>query len=194
MLQFASLPESEKNPTTLKFMSLLTFPMRSGLRRVATIAITCLALSQGLLVGSPLAKAADEKSPRKILSGWLPSYSMKSALATVLDTRTSDMIRDVSPFWYEVNSATLIKDNYAADNPFGNMESATAALHAAGFQILPTLTDGMPKLGLAGVLANPASRTQLVNSLLALATKKDSQNRDHFDGLDLDFEVFAFKD
>jgi len=194
MLHFASLPESEKNPTTLKFMSLRTFPMRSGLRKVATVAITCLALSQGLLVGSSLAKAADEKSPRKILSGWLPSYSMKSALATVLDTRTSDMIREVSPFWYQVNSATLIKDNYAADNPFGNMESATADLHAAGFQILPTLTDGMPKLGLAGVLANPASRTQLVNSLLALATKKDSQNRDHFDGLDLDFEVFAFQD
>ena len=168
--------------------------MRSGLRRSATLVVACLALSQFLSLQIPSASAADEKSPRKILSGWLPSYSMKSALATVLDTRTSDMIRDVSPFWYEVNSATVIKDNFAADNPFGNMESATAALHAAGFQIIPTLTDGMPKLGLAGVLANPASRTQLVNSLLALATKKDSQNRDHFDGLDLDFEVFAFKD
>jgi spore germination protein YaaH len=56
------------------------------------------------------------------------------------------------------------------------------------------VTDGMPKLGLAAVLANAATRSQFVNSLVQLSMLKDSQNRDHFDGVDLDFEVFAFKD
>jgi hypothetical protein len=33
------------------------------------------------------------------------------------------MIREVSPFWFQANSATVIKNNFVADNPNGSMES-----------------------------------------------------------------------
>jgi 5-hydroxyisourate hydrolase-like protein (transthyretin family) len=58
----------------------------------------------------------------------------------------------------------------------------------AGLSIVPTITDGTAKLVLSGLLANPRTRTQVVESIATLV------NANNFDGIDLDFEGFAFVD
>ncbi|MEY3904553.1 MAG: hypothetical protein RIT08_469, partial [Actinomycetota bacterium] len=53
-------------------------------------------LSVTLLFSSSIPAFAD-KPPRRILSGWLPDYSLSRNLPTV--EGNLDLIRDVSPFW-----------------------------------------------------------------------------------------------
>jgi spore germination protein YaaH len=70
-------------------------------------------------------------------------------------------------------------------------------MQAAGFKIIPTITDGTnidPKTGkssqmvLSNLLADPTSRANVVNTIFNLVVNN------HFDGIDLDFENFAYVD
>jgi hypothetical protein len=61
-------------------------------------------------------------------------------------------------------------------------------MRRAGLQIIPTMTDGTDKLVLSGYLANATTRTTLVKTIVDLVLKNN------FDGIDLDYEGFAFVD
>ena len=139
---------------------------------------------------NPVAQAA-ENPPRKIMTGWIPYYSMKTALPDVLNN--SDLIKEVMPFWYTLKfdgkaKAAVVTDLYSPANPSVPISEPLTALHNAGFSIIPTITDGTDKLVLAGLLKSPTSRAQIISSIMNLVT---SQN---YDGIDLDFEGFAFVD
>jgi spore germination protein YaaH len=62
------------------------------------------------------------------------------------------------------------------------------ALRSANLQIIPTITDGTSKGILAGLLKNPKLRTQVVNVIMNLV------RTNNYDGIDIDFEGFAFVD
>ena len=150
--------------------------------------ITALALTVPLV--NPIAQAADNP-PRKILTGWIPYYSMKTALPDALNN--SDLIKEVMPFWYTLKfdakaKAAVVSDLYAPANPSVPITEPLTALHNAGYSIIPTITDGTDKLVLAGLLKSPTSRAQIITSILALVTTNN------YDGIDLDFEGFAFVD
>ena len=150
--------------------------------------ITALALTVPLV--NPIAQAADNP-PRKILTGWIPYYSMKTALPDALNN--SDLIKEVMPFWYTLKfdakaKAAAVSDLYAPANPSVPITEPLTALHNAGYSIIPTITDGTDKLVLAGLLKSPTSRAQIITSILALVTTNN------YDGIDLDFEGFAFVD
>ena len=68
------------------------------------------------------------------------------------------------------------------------MANPLAALRGAGYQIIPTITDGTDKLVLSNALSNAEERTKIVNSIVNLVMANN------FDGIDLDFEGFAFID
>lgn len=132
-----------------------------------------------------------DNAPRKILTGWIPYYSMKTSLPDALNN--SDLIREVMPFWYTLkydgkNKVPVIADLYAPANPSVPIDQPLAALRSAGFAIIPTITDGTAKLVLAGLLKSPSSRTQVVNAIMNLV------RTNNYDGIDLDFEGFAFVD
>jgi len=151
--------------------------------------ITSLVLLLATLL-SPLAQAADNP-PRKILTGWIPYYSMKTALPDALNN--SDLIKEVMPFWYTLKfdgkaKAAVISDLYAPANPSVPISEPLTALRNAGYSIIPTITDGTDKLVLAGLLKSPTSRAQIITSIVNLVTANN------YDGIDLDFEGFAFVD
>ena len=134
---------------------------------------------------------AEENVPRKILTGWIPYYSMKTALPDVLNN--ADLIKEVMPFWYTLKyngktKAPEILDLYAPANPSVPISEPLTALRNANLQIIPTITDGTSKGVLAGLLKNPASRTQVVNVIMNLV------RTNNYDGIDIDFEGFAFVD
>ncbi len=151
--------------------------------RVAVTALLIIAIT------TPIARA--DNPPRKILTGWIPYYSMKTSLPDALNN--VDIIKEVMPFWYTLkydgkNKVAVVTDLYAPANPSVPITEPLAALRSAGFSIIPTITDGTAKLVLAGLLKSPASRAQIIEALMNLI------RTNNYDGIDLDFEGFAFVD
>ena len=141
------------------------------------------------IFSAPISTA--DNPPRKIMTGWVPYYSMKTALPDVLNN--IDLIKEVMPFWYTLkfdgkNKVAVVTDLYAPANPSVPISEPLTAMRNAGLSIIPTITDGTDKLVLAGLLKNPTSRTQIVNAIMNLV------RTNNYDGIDLDFEGFAFVD
>jgi len=120
---------------------------------------------------------------------------MKTALPDVLNN--IDLIKEAMPFWYTLTFDGKKKAPVVADltntgvNPVTQLtesQTAIAALRQANVQIIPTITDGTQKLVLAGLMKNPTSRTQIVTEIMNLV------RTNNYDGIDLDFEGFAFVD
>jgi len=191
--------------------------------RFASHLTTILVTSIFLSIFIPNSNSADipDHPPRKILSGWIPYYSVKTvmpfvkkipvlgrdetATASMCDATqyglaenesltasylftNSDLIKEVNPFWFTLKSAALIRNDYVTGNPSWAMATTTCLMKRAGLSVIPTITDGTAKLQLSGLLANPKTRTQIVESIAALVSTNN------FDGIDLDFEGFAFVD
>ena len=155
-------------------------------RLTSKLLVVLLALS---FVTAPQAYGANQ--PRKILTGWIPYYAMKTALPAALNN--ADLIKEVMPFWYTLKydgktKAAYVSDLYVTGNPSVPIATPLAALRAAGFQIIPTITDGTDKLVLANLLASAANRTKIARTI------NDYVQLNNFDGIDLDFEGFAFVD
>ena len=135
---------------------------------------------------STLSPANANNPPRKILSGWLPDYSLARNLPTV--EGNLDLIRDISPFWYGLTGESTIKDKYALGKYTTPKEQVIARLKANGILLLPTITDDNKKFVLANLLANPTSSSNIVQTIKALVLKYN------YDGIDLDFETFYTQD
>ena len=164
---------------------------------------------------------AADKEPRKILSGWIPYYSVKTVLPLVRKLPSAapntagqpaicdasqygpvenqaiessylftnkDLMKEVMPFWFSLKSPTVIRDDYVTGNPSWPMADTVCLMRRAGLQVIPTMTDGTDKLVLSGHLSNATTRTTLVKTIVDLVIKNN------FDGIDLDYEGFAFVD
>ena len=158
---------------------------KSKLAQAATAVALTITLASATLPMA-VATADDEKLPRKILTGWMPYYSVKNSMAAILANK--DLMSEVSPFWYSLSSATAIKDQYASAKLTIPMKTQLDLLRANGLKIIPAITDGSKKLVLAGLIAKPSTRSQVVNTITKLVLTNN------YDGIDLDFEGFAFTD
>ena len=154
------------------------------LRFKAALLATLICVSA--LLPAQLAIADEEKLPRKVLTGWMPYYSVKNSMAAILANK--DLMSEVSPFWYSLTSATAIKDQYVGAKLTIPMNTQLDLLRANGLKIIPAITDGSKKLVLAGLLAKPSTRSQVVNTITKLVLSNN------YDGIDLDLEGFAFSD
>lgn len=160
-------------------------PMQSRARVFRLSAISA-ALIIAMTALSPISTGVAQSPPRKILTGWIPYYGMKTALPAAV--ANGDLIKEVMPFWYTLKSETKITDLYTPSNPGVPIATPLTTMRDSGFQIIPTITDGTDKLVLAKLLSVPKTRTQVVNTITNLVVANN------FDGIDLDFEGFAFSD
>jgi len=157
---------------------------RTASRRALAFAMASIVLLTFSLTSEPSARA--DAQPRKILTGWIPYYGMKSALPAAVTN--GDLIQEVMPFWYSLKSATSIADLYKPANPSVPISIPLTTMRDSGFTIIPTITDGTAKLVLSGLIAKAKTRTQVVATITKLVMDNN------FDGIDLDFEGFAFVD
>ena len=186
------------------------------MRRSSFIALALLMI----ISLAPHAIAADNQ-PRKIVSGWIPYYSVKTVMPFIKKLPTlptpaanspvtcetneyspediallnssylftnKDLMKEVMPFWYTLKSPTVIRDDYATANPSWPIADTICLMRKSGLKLIPTITDGTDKLVLSGYLAKPEVRTTIVKTIVDLVNKYS------FDGIDLDFEGFAFVD
>ena len=150
------------------------------------MAIVLTLILSGAILPVTTANADEERLPRKILTGWMPYYSVKNSMTSILANK--DLMSEVSPFWYSLSSATAIKDQYASAKLTIPKKTQLDILRANGLLILPAITDGTKKLVLSGLLAKPSTRSQVVNTITKLVLTNN------YDGIDLDLEGFAFSD
>jgi len=116
------------------------------------------------------------------ISGWAPYWVMPEATATI--GAYGNNLHEVSPFGYSSTGATDI-------NFPGSSEELTVlidTIRQQGVKVIPAITDGMPAGGMAAVLADPTQRAAHVIAITSLAQQND------FDGIDIDYEQFAFAD
>ena len=139
----------------------------------------------GALVPVP-AEAGTSPTPRKLVTGWGYFSSTTSSALTSLQDNAA-LYSDISPFWYSAtwngSSSAIAPASYAA-----NRASVLPMIKATGVAVLPTITDGMAAHRMAAVLAGTTTRTALVNQIVATVLAES------YDGIDLDFEGFAFSD
>ena len=173
--------------------NLMAFIRRSFSAAVNSLAVPrAIALAVIIAMAGQLVPSANaEPAPRKILTGWIPYYGMSTSLPTAV--ANADLINEVMPFWYTLKlntktKAPYILDLYTPGNPSVAIDIPLATMRSAGFKIIPTITDGTDKLVLAKLLAKSSDRASVIKPIVDLVMSKN------FDGIDLDFEGFAFVD
>ena len=144
------------------------------------------------LVTAPQASAED-KALRKIFSGWMTDYSTygdtTKGQIQAMDyvVKNAEMFNQILPFWYSITGASKIKDKYVTQNSI-DKAIPVSTLQSLGIKVLPTITDSTKEGELSKILGNDANRATLVKTItdLVIANK--------FDGIDLNFEGFAYVD
>ena len=144
-------------------------------------------------VGITTNASAEDRQLRKIFSGWMTDYSTygdtTKGQIQAMDyvVANAEMFGQILPFWYTITSATKIKDKYVTQNSI-DKAIPTSTLQSLGIKVLPTITDSTKEGELSKILGNDANRASLIKTItdLVLVNK--------FDGIDLNFEGFAYVD
>jgi spore germination protein YaaH len=159
---------------------------------------------------------AADGQPRRILSGWIPYYSTGDSLRVIADETNKKLIKDVMPFWFSLKYDSKTKLSYIQDMQKAKqfkssiltpLSDSITSLRGLGYTVVPTITDGTAKDVLASLLAGDASRKAIIEKIVQVATAQrvvliqkpnstvpETSTVDAFDGVDLDFEGFAFVD
>jgi spore germination protein YaaH len=144
-------------------------------------------------VGITTNATAADRQLRKIFSGWMTDYSTygdtTKGQIQAMDyvVANAEMFGQILPFWYTITSATTIKDKYVTQNSI-DKAIPTATLQSLGIKVLPTITDSTKEGELSKILGNDGSRTSLIKAITDLVLLNK------FDGIDLNFEGFAYVD
>ena len=124
-------------------------------------------------------------NPNRFVSGWVPYWNAPQGRLGFTNADASSMFSDISPFFFTALPDGTIA-NVGSDT---QLKTTVDAAKARGIKVLPSITDGSGKWIMATViLANNDSRTQHVQNIVNLVMSNG------FDGIDLDYEGFAFTD
>ncbi|MGB4323744.1 MAG: glycosyl hydrolase family 18 protein [Candidatus Nanopelagicales bacterium] len=164
----------------------------SFIRRLSIGASALLGIS--LVAGAIAPAASADNPPSKIVSGWIPYWMSSQKIPTGINNAVAnaDLFTDVSPFWYSAtktsggNVTVGFNKNYGSSA--ANSSWAVAQLRAAGIPVIPSIADASGAKTMAKVLADPAKRTAHVNDIVNIVMSNN------YDGIDLDYEAFAFSD
>jgi spore germination protein YaaH len=117
------------------------------------------------------------------LHAWVPYWALDDALPD-LEAR-AEALDELSPFWFEATGVETI-----AANP-NTPEEAEQFVETATANEVPLVASILDATGpgeMVAILADPGSRAQHVDAIVAFAADGD------FAGIDLDYEQFAFGD
>ena len=113
---------------------------------------------------------------------WAPAWTIDEVFADGTDRLA--VVREFSPFWFETVGIDDIRFDGAA-----SAEAADEMLKAVRDRwIVPSLRDALPAGGMAAIIADRDQRKQHIDAILDFAEDQDA------DGIDIDYEQFAFAD
>ena len=161
------------------------------MRRLLALLVAALILAP---LGAGTAAHADGPVPKRVASGWLPYWMTTPGRPAGVTSavQNADLFTDVSPFWYSATAASgggvQVKFNPNFSNAAANASWAMGQLKGAGLTVLPSIADGSGKGRMAKALADPALRATHVADIVSTVVSNG------YDGIDLDYETFAFSD
>jgi spore germination protein YaaH len=124
-------------------------------------------------------------NPNRFISGWVPYWNASDGRVAFSDPTATSMFSDVSPFFFSALSDGTIGLVGSASQ----LNTTVHEAHIRGLRVLPSITDGSGQLVMAAILADPASRAQHIANIVSLTVTYPE-----IDGVDLDYEGFAFSD
>ncbi len=159
----------------------------AGGRRRLFVLVALVTLLVGV-AGAAVYVATNEESPPPKpdipLDAWVPYWALDTALPDARERVPS--MREVSPFWFNaVGVDRIIVD------PSASEELAAEFLDTVGgldVDVVPSIIDALPAGEMAAILADPASRAAHVGTIREFAADGG------YDGIDIDYEQFAFAD
>lgn len=140
----------------------------------------------GLAAGAVLISREDPPPPfpDMAISGWAPYWALPEATASVQANAT--VLHEISPFWFQANADGTV--GLSGNVPLDQLAAFTQTATASGATVLPSISDGTKQGEMAAMLADPGRRSAHVDAIVTLV-------RDNgFDGIDIDYEGFAFTD
>ena len=151
-------------------------------RRIRALTSFTALLAVGL--GAALVLRDNAPPPLKDIpfSVWAPYWELDAATASIGTHGAT--LHQVSPFWFTAVSATTIQ--HSANITAADTAEFAAAAERSGALVIPAVTDSTGTGAMAAILANPTTRGLHVQALMNLAAP--------YDGIDLDYEGFAFAD
>ncbi len=154
-------------------------------RRGLSLALPVLLI--GLLAPAlPVSGAPAQVAPtRGLITGWLPHWAVTDALAAV--EQNTDLIAEASPFAYTAR-ASKGSTTISASMSSADIARVVASMRARGIAVIPSVADGSAARAMAAVLKDPEARRAHVGQLVDLVMANE------FDGIELDYEKFAFSD
>ena len=115
---------------------------------------------------------------------WAPYWTLADTLVDA-DNRFPEL-REVSPFWFGIRSPGEV--TFDENAPRQLADDFLERARDASVRIVPSIRDQMAAGEMAAVLADPATRAAHVQTIVEFADGIDA------DGIDLDYEQFAFAD
>lgn len=153
-------------------------------------------LAVGMSTGTP-AQAAQGIIPGPYVSGWFGYWEPDSVVQSLADRGTS-VVPEVNIFWWEFAGADRPLCTYNPDSsctstgdaPWTNphLDGQRRILKAAGIPVLGTIVDGSAAGSLSSYLSSDAHRSEYADRIVRWTSRAG------LDGVDLDWEKFAFAD
>ncbi|MEO6159168.1 MAG: HAD-IA family hydrolase, partial [Ilumatobacteraceae bacterium] len=154
---------------------------RRWLAVAAVAALATVAVTAAVVLTRP---SVPPPAPTIAIDGWAPYWALDVAVESI--AAHGSLLRDISPFWYTAQSVTEIVAQPTL--PADEAAAFTSAARQDGSRIVPSIFDSLPAGGMAAVLADPVQRAEHVQAIVKFVTDGG------FDGIDLDYEQFAFAD
>jgi len=118
------------------------------------------------------------------LDAWVPYWGLDTAMADTAQRVPS--MREVSPFWF---NSVGVEEIIVDPNASGEMTSRfMETVDGLDVKVVPSIIDAMPAGAMAAILADPGDRSRHVDTIRTFASDGD------YDGIDIDYEQFAFAD
>ncbi len=182
-------PERARNAGSQVMPDAESNPRRSGglvLAAVAGVAVLVIAAIAGFAMTRE--DTWQRSGPPITVHGWAPYWQTDSALASF--TANAGVFGDLSLFAYHTTAADAVV-------PYEGLDPNVAPIYqqvarAAGVDITASIIDDTGKGAMAAILADPATRAIHVQTILTFAI--GGSGGPEFDGIDLDYETFAFVD
>lgn len=115
---------------------------------------------------------------------WAPYWTLDETLPEA-ELRLAD-VREASPFWFGARGVDriVVDENASAERTAEFIDR----IDAAPALFVPSIRDEMPAGQMAAILADPVTRQQHIDTIMGFARDLE------VDGIDLDYEQFAFAD
>lgn len=116
------------------------------------------------------------------VDGWAPYWALDDSASEI--SRRAGSMREVSPFWFEVTGVDRIEVNPNAPEKL----TKKFLKHTRDASVVPSIVDALGAGEMAAILADPVTRRRHIEAIVEFAQNDD------YDGVDLNYEQFAFAD